>query len=64
MRPLTRRHRQVIALIAEGCTNDAIAVELGIGRGTVKKYVGQIFERLGANNRWHAVLVAVRAGEL
>jgi DNA-binding NarL/FixJ family response regulator len=61
---LTVREREVLALVADGYTNDAIARRLGISQGTVKKHVESIVGKLGANDRANAVAIAMRAGVL
>lgn len=58
---LTSRERDVLALLAEGCANKAIAERLALAETTVKGYVGSLLEKLGASSRLHAV---VRASEL
>ena len=44
---LTEREREVLALMAEGRSNQAIAVELWMSRKTVETHVGNIFTKLG-----------------
>jgi DNA-binding NarL/FixJ family response regulator len=44
---LTPRERQVLALMAEGRTNAAIAAALVVGPGAVEKHVNAIFMKLG-----------------
>jgi DNA-binding NarL/FixJ family response regulator len=44
---LTPREQEVLALMAEGRTNAAIAAELVIGTGAVEKNVTAIFQKLG-----------------
>lgn len=44
---LTPREREVLALMAEGRTNAAIAAQLVIGTGAVEKNVTAIFQKLG-----------------
>jgi serine/threonine-protein kinase PknK len=44
---LTKREREVLALMAEGRTNGAIARRLWITPGTVEKHVKSIFGKLG-----------------
>jgi DNA-binding NarL/FixJ family response regulator len=61
---LSRRQRQVVWLIAAGHHNDHIARDLGVGVGTVKKYVNQAGTALGARNRWHALVRARETGQL
>jgi DNA-binding NarL/FixJ family response regulator len=62
LRGLTDRERQVLALMAEGRTNSAIAQQLYLGRKTVETHVNAIFHKLGLepttddNRRVRAVL--------
>lgn len=44
--PLTPRERDVLALMAEGRSNTAIADRLAIGEGAVEKHVSHIFSKL------------------
>jgi DNA-binding NarL/FixJ family response regulator len=44
--PLTPRERDVLALMAEGRSNGAIADRLAIGEGAVEKHVSHIFSKL------------------
>ena len=60
--PLTPREIQVVALLAEGLPNKAIAARLGISDQTVKFHVASICGKLGASNRTEAVRLAVRGG--
>ena len=53
--PLTRREREVAALIAEGLSNKEIAIDLRIGPATVKNHVHNILDKLGASRRGEAV---------
>jgi DNA-binding NarL/FixJ family response regulator len=59
---LTRREREVLALIASGRSNKRIALELGISEKTVKTHVGHLLEKLGVSDRTQAALLAVRDG--
>ena len=47
---LTRREHDVMALMAQGRTNSAIARELVIGTGAVEKNVTSIFQKLGLDD--------------
>lgn len=49
---LTPREHEIAALIAQGCTNKAIASRLKISPRTVENHVGSIFERLSIRARW------------
>jgi DNA-binding NarL/FixJ family response regulator len=53
---------QVLKLIAEGLTDEGIAEELGIKRSTVETYWRRGQAKLQAQNRAHAVAIAVREG--
>jgi len=44
---LTAREREVLALMAEGLTNTAIAAALSVGEGAVEKHINSIFAKLG-----------------
>lgn len=56
--PLTERELEVLRLMAAGNTNQDIAEKLYIGLGTVKHHVRAVFNKLGARDRVHAVLIA------
>jgi LuxR family maltose regulon positive regulatory protein len=63
LRPrLTRAEKTVMALLAEGKTNRAIARELFISVNTVKTHVRSIFQKLGVGTRSSAVRRALEAG--
>ncbi len=48
---LSQRQRAVLALVATGATDAQIALRLQITERTVRKHVGDIFRRLGVDNR-------------
>jgi NarL family two-component system response regulator LiaR len=59
---LTRREREVLALIVAGRSNKRIARELEIAEKTVKTHVGHVLAKLGVDDRTQAALLAVRSG--
>jgi DNA-binding CsgD family transcriptional regulator len=61
---LSARQRQILALVAEGATDNEIALRLGLSSTTVSQYMKKIRERLGACSRAHAVALALRQGIL
>lgn len=58
---LTPRERDVLRLIAEGRTNDAIAEALFISPRTVTTHITRLYAKLGVSNRAEAVNLAIRA---
>ena len=60
---LTPREEQVVALVADGLTNRAVAAELGLSEHTVKKYLLRIFDKVGTSSRVELVLYAMSHGE-
>jgi DNA-binding NarL/FixJ family response regulator len=59
---LTPREQEVIALLAEGLSNKAIAARLGIAPDTAKFHVGRLLDKLDATGRTDAVAHAARRG--
>jgi len=60
--PLTHRETQILDYIAEGNSNKQIARILGISEQTIKNHVSAILRKLNANDRAHAVALAMRNG--
>jgi DNA-binding CsgD family transcriptional regulator/tetratricopeptide (TPR) repeat protein len=56
------REREVIVLIAEGCTNREIAERLVISERTAEKHVQNVLSRLGVRSRTQVAAWAVRNG--
>ncbi|MDR3724886.1 MAG: response regulator transcription factor [Terracidiphilus sp.] len=59
---LTLREIEVLELIAAGCANKIVADKLSITEDTVKAHVRSILSKLGANDRTHAVTIALKRG--
>jgi DNA-binding NarL/FixJ family response regulator len=59
---LTQREIEVLKLIAKGCSNKLVADRLEITEDTVKGHVRNILEKLKANDRTHAVTIALHRG--
>ena len=59
---LTPRETDVLRLIAAGNANKEIAAQLGLTEETVKHHVKNILSKLGANDRTHAVTIALKRG--
>jgi DNA-binding NarL/FixJ family response regulator len=59
---LTPREKQVLLLVAAGCSNTEIGAQLYIGDETVKSHVSRILSKLDLRDRVHAVVYAHRHG--
>jgi DNA-binding NarL/FixJ family response regulator len=59
---LTARELDVLRLIAAGNANKEIAAQLSITEETVKSHVIKILSKLTANDRTHAVTIALKRG--
>jgi len=59
---LTAREIDVLRLVAGGNGNKQIADQLSIGEATVRTHVGNILSKLAANDRTHAVTIALSRG--
>jgi DNA-binding NarL/FixJ family response regulator len=61
---LTEREIEVLKMVARGTPNKVIASDLALAEPTVKSHLKNIFQKLGANDRTHAVTIAIRRGYL
>ena len=61
---LTTRELDVLRLIRDGYRNKQIADKLAIAETTVNFHIKNLVDKLGANDRTHAVTIAVRRGLL
>lgn len=59
---LTPRQQEILLLMAQGLQNRDIASSLGMLEGTVKVHVKSILQKLGVNNRTHAVVTGIKLG--
>ena len=59
MKSLTEREREILQYLANGKSNKAIALELGISPDTVKLHVRHILSKLGLRSRVEAAVFAV-----
>ena len=60
--PLSEREQEVLQLVAKGASNQTIAEQLFLSNGTIRNYMTAIFNKLNANNRTDAVLIARENG--
>ena len=61
---LSSREIEVLRSVAAGHSNKLVADELSITEDTVKGHMKSILSKLGANDRTHAVLIAIKRGFL
>lgn len=61
-KPLTPREMDVLRLIVEGLSNEAIAQTLILSPSTVKSYIHTTFQKLGVSDRTQAAVKAIRLG--
>ena len=61
---LTTREREVLHNVMEGFSNREIAGQLFVSPETVKTHITNIMSKLGARDRTHAVVLAIRTNQL
>jgi DNA-binding NarL/FixJ family response regulator len=61
---LSVREIEVLRMVGEGCSNKIVADHLKISEDTVKGHMRNILSKLNANDRTHAVMIAVKRGFL
>lgn len=59
---LTPAEIRVLQLVAEGDANKEIAVKLSLSEGTIKGQLRNIMSKLGAKDRTHAAMIALKRG--
>jgi DNA-binding NarL/FixJ family response regulator len=62
MAVLTEREREIVALAAQGLTNDEIAAELGLSPATARTHVSRAMVKLHARDRAQLVVFAYQSG--
>jgi DNA-binding NarL/FixJ family response regulator len=61
---LSPREREIMHLMAEGGTAEAIGTALGVSVETVRTHVRNVIRKLQARNRVHAIALALERGEI
>ncbi|MGE7693952.1 response regulator [Lysinibacillus sp. NPDC094177] len=55
---LSDKEQEILQLVAQGCTNKAIASAIGVTQRTVENYLSKLFVKLSVESRAEAVIVA------
>ncbi|HEV2360595.1 MAG TPA: response regulator transcription factor [Acidimicrobiales bacterium] len=61
---LTEREREVLSLLADGLSSEAMGARLYVSPNTIRNHVQNILVKLGAHSRLEAVAIAARTGIL
>ncbi len=61
---LSPREREIMHLMAEGRTAEAIGDEITVSVETVRTHVRNVIRKLQARNRVHAIAIALERGEI
>ena len=59
---ITRRELEALALIGMGLSNNEVAEKLFVSVHTVRNHIWNLMQKLGANSRAHAIVLAVQNG--
>ncbi len=57
---LTERERQILQMLADGCTPAEVAERLFISPKTVRNHLTKVYDKLGVNSRSAAIVVALQ----
>jgi LuxR family maltose regulon positive regulatory protein len=60
--PLTPREKHVLRLVMSGYANKEIARTIHVSENTVKFHLKNVYSKIGANHRAHAVAIAAGMG--
>ena len=63
MAQLTRREQEVMRLVAEGMTNQEVAVKLRLSEHTIKNHIFRLYEKLGLSSRVELLLYSLSQSE-
>ena len=59
---VTRREIGALVLVANGLDNEDAAKKFGVSVNTFRNHVFNLMKKLGANNRAHAIVIAIQNG--
>ena len=61
---MSPREQEIMHLMAEGLTAEAIGIQLGVSVETVRTHVRNVIRKLQARNRVHAIALALERGDI
>lgn len=61
---LTSREREVLKLVAGGCSAKQVAQQIGVAPRTAERHIENCRHKLRARNRTHMIAKAIACGEL
>lgn len=61
---LTNRHQEILRMLASGLTDEAMGRRLAVSERTIRRLVAELTQRLGADSRFQAGVIATRLGWL
>ena len=59
---LTRREREIVLAILDGCTNREMAQRFGTTEQTIKNQLSTLFDKIGISSRLELALAALKRG--
>ncbi len=61
-RELSEKEKHILLLISKGYSNDEISEKVYLGKQTVRNYISNIYSKLGVDNRFEAMRIAIESG--
>ncbi len=59
---LSEKEKHILLLISKGYSNDGISERVYLGKQTVRNYISNIYSKLGVDNRFEAMRIAIESG--
>jgi DNA-binding NarL/FixJ family response regulator len=59
---LTRREREIVLALLDGCTNYRMAVRFGVREQTIKNQLSTLFAKVGVSTRLELAMLAANGG--
>jgi DNA-binding NarL/FixJ family response regulator len=59
---LTRREREIVAALLDGCSNSQMAARFGVREQTIKNQLSTLFAKVGVSTRLELAMLAANGG--